>query len=103
MAKKLIAKTPIGYAGHLLSPGDNVREYIHDQSFISLLLEKGHAAEVDEEPAAPAPAEAQEQQEEEEREAPATAEPEQSEEEAPPAEDPEGKPEAPPTGRKRGK
>lgn len=102
MAKKLIAKTPIGYAGHLLSPGDNVREYIHDQSFISLLLEKGHAAEVDEEPAAPAPAEAQEQQEEEEREAPATAEPEQSEE-APAVEDPKEKPKAPPTARKRGK
>ncbi|BFH12666.1 hypothetical protein WJ0W_004698 [Paenibacillus melissococcoides] len=97
MAKKMIAKTPIGYAGHLLSPGDNVREYIHDQSFISLLLEKGHAAEVDEESAAPAPAEAQEQPEEE---APSA---DKQPEEAPTAETPERKPEAPATGRKRGK
>ncbi|WII39692.1 hypothetical protein [Paenibacillus thiaminolyticus] len=116
MAKKLIAKTPIGYAGHLLSPGDNVREYITDTAFIALLIEKGHVVEVDEETAAPAPAETQEQPEEEAREeapSPAAAEPEQPEEEAPPAdkqpeeapaaEDPEGKPEAPPTGRKRGK
>ncbi|WP_206106190.1 hypothetical protein [Paenibacillus dendritiformis] len=116
MAKKLIAKTPIGYAGHLLSPGDQIREYIHDQTFIALLLEKGHAAEVDEEPAAHAPAEAQEQPEEEAQEAapsPAAAEPEQPQEEAPladkqpeeapAAEEPEGKPEAPPKARKRGK
>ncbi|WII39189.1 hypothetical protein [Paenibacillus thiaminolyticus] len=112
MAKKLIAKTPIGYAGHLLSPGDPIREYIHDQTFIALLLKKGHAAEVDEEPVAPAPAEVQEQPEEEAREAvpsPAAAEPEQPVEEAPPADkqpegkEPEGKPEAPPKARKRGK
>ncbi|MCY7485808.1 hypothetical protein [Paenibacillus alvei] len=47
MTKKLIAKTPIGYAGHLLSRGDNVREYIHDEEFIKLLIEGGHAEEVE--------------------------------------------------------
>ncbi|BFH10604.1 hypothetical protein WJ0W_005711 [Paenibacillus melissococcoides] len=97
MTKKLIAKTPIGYAGHLLSPGDSIREHIHDQTFIALLLEKGHAMEVEVETAAPAPAEAQEQPEEEAP--PADKQPE----EAPTAETPERKPEAPPTGRKRGK
>lgn len=54
MAKQLIAKSPIGYAGHLLSPGDNVREYINDAAYIALLIEKGHAEEVEVEPAAPA-------------------------------------------------
>ncbi|NEZ45480.1 hypothetical protein [Paenibacillus alvei] len=56
MAKKLIAKTPIGYAGHLLSRGDNVREYIHDEEFIKLLIEGGHAEEVDEQLEAEQPA-----------------------------------------------
>ncbi|MEW9106287.1 hypothetical protein [Paenibacillus sp.] len=58
MTKKLIAKTPIGYAGHLLSRGDNVREYIHDEEFIKLLVDGGHAeeVEVDEQPEAEQPA-----------------------------------------------
>lgn len=103
MAKKLIAKTPIGYAGHLLSPGDNVREYITDTAFIALLIEKGHVVEVDEETAAPAPAETQEQPGEEAREEAPSPAADKQPEEAPAAEDPEGKPEAPPTGRKRGK
>ncbi|EPY07426.1 hypothetical protein PAALTS15_09885 [Paenibacillus alvei TS-15] len=78
MTKKLIAKTPIGYAGHLLSRGDNVREYIHDEEFIKLLIEGGHAEEVEvdeqlevEQPAAEDP----EQPAPEAPEAPAAEEP----------------------------
>lgn len=84
MTKKLIAKTPIGYAGHLLSRGDNVREYIHDEEFIKLLIEGGHAEEVEvdeqlevEQPAAEDP------------EQPAPEAPEAPAAEEPAAEDPE--------------
>lgn len=85
MTKKLIAKTPIGYAGHLLSRGDNVREYIHDEEFIKLLIEGGHAEEVEvdeqlevEQPAAEDPEQpAPEAPEAPAAEEPATEDPEQ--------------------------
>lgn len=88
MTKKLIAKTPIGYAGHLLSRGDNVREYIHDEEFIKLLIEGGHAEEVEvdeqlevEQPAAEDP----EQPAPEAPEAPAAEEPAEEDPEQPAA------------------
>lgn len=91
MAKKLIAKTPIGYAGHLLSRGDKVREYIHDEEFIKLLIEGGHAeeTEVDEQPEVEQPA--VEETEQPDPETPETPEPVEEESAAVEPEQPAGK------------
>lgn len=103
MAKKLIAKTPIGYAGHLLSRGDNVREYIQDEEFIKLLIEGGHAeeVEVDEQPVAEDP----EQPEPVAPETPAPVaeepDPETPESPEPAAEEPEPEAKQPATGKKK--
>ncbi|EJW16909.1 hypothetical protein M5X00_17685 [Paenibacillus alvei] len=99
MTKKLIAKTPIGYAGHLLSRGDNVREYIHDEEFIKLLIEGGHAEEIEVDEQLEVEQSVAEELEHQEPEASETPTPVEEEPELEAQEAPE--PEEPATGKKK--